>query len=88
MRAAWAGSQRHGALIWSGDVHSTWDDLRAQIAAGIHMGVAGIPWFTTDIGGFTGGWVDDPAATPGDLETLARHDEAAWEETRRPHLLY
>lgn len=61
VRAAWAGSQRHGALIWSGDVHSTWDDLRAQIAAGIHMGVAGIPWFTTDIGGFTGGWVDDPA---------------------------
>ena len=61
VRAAWAGSQRHGALIWSGDVHSTWHDLRAQITAGIHMGVAGIPWFTTDIGGFTGGWVDDPA---------------------------
>jgi len=34
------------------------------------------------------GWVDDPAATPGDLETLARHDEAAWEETRQPYLLY
>ncbi|WP_442956712.1 exo-beta-N-acetylmuramidase NamZ family protein [Propionivibrio sp.] len=34
------------------------------------------------------GWVDDPAATPGDLDTLARHDESAWEETRRPHLLY
>ncbi|MFT3888730.1 MAG: glycoside hydrolase family 31 protein [Arachnia sp.] len=61
VRAAWAGSQRHGALVWSGDVHSTFADLRAQIAAGIHMGAAGIPWFTTDIGGFTGGWVDDPA---------------------------
>lgn len=34
------------------------------------------------------GWVDDPAATPGDLDALARHDEAAWEETRHPYLLY
>ncbi|WP_336630905.1 MULTISPECIES: glycoside hydrolase family 31 protein [unclassified Microbacterium] len=61
VRAAWAGSQRHGALVWSGDVHSTFADLRAQITAGIHMGTAGIPWFTTDIGGFTGGVTDDPA---------------------------
>jgi alpha-D-xyloside xylohydrolase len=61
VRAAWAGSQRHGALVWSGDVHSTFADLRAQIAAGIHMGAAGIPWFTTDIGGFTGGDIHDPA---------------------------
>lgn len=48
----WAGSQRHGALVWSGDIASTWESLRAQITAGIHIGVAGIPWFTTDIGGF------------------------------------
>jgi len=33
-------------------------------------------------------WVDDPVATPGDLETPAAADEAAWTETRRPHLLY
>ncbi|WP_022917408.1 glycoside hydrolase family 31 protein [Ruania albidiflava] len=60
VRCAWAGSQRHGALVWSGDIASTWSALRAQIAAGIHIGVAGIPWFTTDIGGFGGGRVDDP----------------------------
>ncbi|MDR2930301.1 MAG: hypothetical protein LBV06_05290 [Propionibacteriaceae bacterium] len=59
-RCAWAGSQRCGALVWSGDIHSTWEDLRHQITVGIHMGVAGIPWFTTDIGGFNGGRVDDP----------------------------
>ena len=34
------------------------------------------------------GWVDDPAATPGDLDALARYDETAWEETRKAHLLY
>lgn len=60
VRCAWAGSQRHGALVWSGDIPSTWAALRAQVAAGIHMGVAGIPWFTTDIGGFGGGRADDP----------------------------
>ncbi|MEU6247971.1 TIM-barrel domain-containing protein [Glycomyces sp. NPDC047010] len=60
VRCAWAGSQRYGALAWSGDIHSDWTDFRRQITAGIHMGVAGIPWFTTDIGGFGGGDVDDP----------------------------
>ncbi|MFT4218869.1 MAG: glycoside hydrolase family 31 protein [Micropruina sp.] len=60
VRCAWAGSQRYGALVWSGDIHSTFDDLRAQVVAGIHMGIAGIPWFTTDIGGFHGGDVRDP----------------------------
>lgn len=61
VRCAWAGSQRYGALVWSGDIVSSFDDLRAQIVAGIHMGVAGIPWFTTDIGGFHGGDIREPA---------------------------
>lgn len=61
VRCAWAGSQRYGALVWSGDIHSTFEDLRRQITAGVHMGVAGIPWFTTDIGGFHGGNIEDPA---------------------------
>lgn len=60
VRCAWAGSQRYGALVWSGDIASTWESLRRQVVAGIHMGMAGIPWFTTDIGGFHGGEVDDP----------------------------
>lgn len=61
LRCAWSGSQRFGALVWSGDIHSTWTDLRRQLVAGLHMGLAGIPWFTTDIGGFFGGNGDDPA---------------------------
>lgn len=55
VRCAWAGSQRYGALVWSGDVHSTYEDFRKQICAGLHMGLSGIPWWTTDIGGFAGG---------------------------------
>ncbi|WP_018142739.1 glycoside hydrolase family 31 protein [Alloscardovia criceti] len=54
-RCAWAGSQRYGALVWSGDVGSTFEDLKAQITCAIHMGMAGIPWFTTDMGGFHDG---------------------------------
>lgn len=60
LRCVWAGSQRYGALAWSGDIHSTWTDLRRQIVAGLQMGIAGIPWFTTDIGGFHGGNINDP----------------------------
>ncbi len=54
VRCAWAGSQRYGALVWSGDIHSDWKTFRRQVCAGLNMGIAGIPWWTTDIGGFTG----------------------------------
>ncbi len=60
LRCAWAGSQKYGALVWSGDIHSSFFSLRNQLAAGLNMGMAGIPWFTTDIGGFHGGYPDDP----------------------------
>ena len=59
IRCAWVGSQRYGALVWSGDIFSSYEDLRKQICAGLHMGLAGIPWWTTDIGGFHGGVTED-----------------------------
>ncbi|MGI6019018.1 MAG: TIM-barrel domain-containing protein [Marvinbryantia sp.] len=61
VRCAWAGSQRYGALVWSGDIFSSYEDFRKQICAGLHMGLCGIPWWTTDIGGFHGGNIHDPA---------------------------
>lgn len=61
VRCAWAGSQKFGALVWSGDIASSWGSLRNQLAAGLHMGIAGISHWTTDIGGFHGGDPDDPA---------------------------
>lgn len=61
LRCAWAGAQRYGALVWSGDIHSSFASLRNQLAAGLNMGIAGIPWWTTDIGGFHGGNPNDPA---------------------------
>ncbi|GEN51570.1 glycoside hydrolase family 31 protein [Alkalibacterium pelagium] len=59
VRAAWAGSQRYGALVWSGDIPSTFQSLNHQVKAGLSMGIAGIPWWTTDIGGFHGGNIHD-----------------------------
>jgi len=54
-RSGWAGSQRYGAIIWSGDVYSTFAALKAQVRAGLNMALSGIPWWNSDIGGFRGG---------------------------------
>lgn len=59
VRCAWAGSQKYGALVWSGDVYSSFRTLREQLQAGLNIGMAGIPWWTTDIGGFIGGDIHD-----------------------------
>jgi len=61
LRCAWAGSQKYGALVWSGDIASSWGSFRNQLQAGLSMGMCGIPWWTTDIGGFHGGDPRDEA---------------------------
>jgi len=58
-RSAWAGSQRWGAALWSGDIGATFESLADQIRAGLNVALSGVPWWTTDIGGFHGG---DPAS--------------------------
>lgn len=60
LRCAWAGSQKYGALVWSGDIASSWGSFRSQLAAGLSMGMCGIVWWTSDIGGFHGGCIHDP----------------------------
>jgi alpha-D-xyloside xylohydrolase len=51
-RSAFAGSQRNAATTWSGDIFGRWPVLKNQIAGGINFCMAGIPYWTTDIGGF------------------------------------
>lgn len=60
LRCAWAGSQKYGNVVWSGDVPSTFEAFADQIQCGLNMGLAGIPWWTTDIGGFMTDDVNDP----------------------------
>ncbi|MFB9802606.1 glycoside hydrolase family 31 protein, partial [Streptomonospora salina] len=59
-RSAWAGSQRYGAALWSGDIAATFASLRTQIRAGLNVAMSGIPWWTTDVGGFHGGDQESP----------------------------
>jgi alpha-D-xyloside xylohydrolase len=51
-RSAYAGLQRYAAATWSGDVGSRWEDFKLQISAGLNFSLAGMPYWTTDIGGF------------------------------------
>ena len=60
-RSAWLGAQRLPVVVWSGDVHSTFADLARQVRAGLNMAMSGVSWWTTDIGGFKGGDIRDPA---------------------------
>ena len=60
VRSAWAGSQRYGALVWSGDILSTFETFRKQVVCGLQMSMSGIPWWNTDIGGFRNGNINDP----------------------------
>ncbi|MHB8061652.1 MAG: TIM-barrel domain-containing protein [Ruminiclostridium sp.] len=59
VRCAWLGSQRYGIILWSGDIASTFDSLRKQLKSGLNVSLCGIPWWTTDIGGFINGNPED-----------------------------
>jgi alpha-D-xyloside xylohydrolase len=65
-RSAFAGQQRYGATMWSGDVSSRWDVLHNQISGGLNLSLSGLPYWNSDIGGFFSGGkypkgVNDPA---------------------------
>jgi alpha-D-xyloside xylohydrolase len=60
-RSAFAGAQRNSIAAWSGDVESNWLSFARQIPAGLNFELSGLPYWTTDIGGFIIGDPDDPA---------------------------
>ena len=81
-RSGFGGIQRTGSAIWSGDVVSRWSNLKEQIAAGIGTGIAGMPYWTHDIGGFT---PEDQYRYNGDVvvgnfSEMAPEHQAAWQE--------
>lgn len=51
-RSAFAGQQKYATSTWSGDIYASWDIFRKQIPAGLNLCMTGIPYWTTDIGGF------------------------------------
>jgi alpha-D-xyloside xylohydrolase len=60
-RSAFAGMQHHAAAAWSGDTAANFITLKRQIPAGLNYSMTGLPYWTTDVGGFLGGDTDDPA---------------------------
>ncbi len=57
-RAAYPGSQKFGTIVWNGDIPSTWQALRESVISGLSMGMCGIPWWNSDIGGFHTGDIE------------------------------
>ena len=95
-RSAYPGQQRYGTVTWSGDVVATWDTLRRQIAEGLSFCATGMPYWTTDIGGFFvarkpslwfwSGDYDDGVADLGYRELYLRWFQyAAWLPMFRSH---
>lgn len=59
-RSSFLGVQRHAAAAWSGDVEPDFSTLKREIPAGLNYSMTGLPYWTTDIGGFLGGDPNDP----------------------------
>ena len=71
-RSAFAGQQRCSAATWSGDIATTWYDLKTQIACGLNFCLSGIPYWTMDIGGF--------AVEPRFFRNVSEEDLEEWRE--------
>ena len=63
MRSAYSGAQRYGMIPWSGDVNRTWGGLYGQTEISLQMGMQGIPYMHSDLGGFAGNYEDDELYT-------------------------
>ncbi|MFZ6638597.1 TIM-barrel domain-containing protein [Undibacterium sp. TC4M20W] len=59
MRSGYSGSQRLGMIPWSGDVNRTWGGLRSQPEIALQMGMQGMAYMHSDLGGFAGANLDD-----------------------------
>lgn len=54
-RSGWASQQHYGTVVWSGDIKTTFTELKTQVIAGLSFTASGIPYWTTDVGGYDGG---------------------------------
>jgi len=63
MRAGYAGSQHYGMIPWSGDVNRSWGGLQSQPSIALQMGMQGLGFMHSDLGGFAGANLDDELYT-------------------------
>ncbi|WP_259067128.1 glycoside hydrolase family 31 protein [Mucilaginibacter sp. X4EP1] len=72
LRQTFAGEQRNAAVIWSSDIFCSFDALKSQIPQGINTGVSGIPYWTSDIGGYQYNWKAPDWSKPEFRELFTR----------------
>jgi len=72
IRQAFAGQQRNAATLWSSDITCTWSSYRNQIPQAINACASGIPYWTSDIGGYHLNWVAPDWTTPSNRELFSR----------------
>lgn len=63
IRSGYGGMQRYGTFPWSGDISRSWSGLQAQIPLLLNMGISGVAYMGSDLGGFTGGEQNDELYT-------------------------
>ncbi len=71
-RQSFAGEQRNGATLWSSDIQCTWHDFRDQIPQGINACASGIPYWTSDIGGYHLNWQEPDWSTADNRKLFTR----------------
>ncbi|MCI6477582.1 MAG: DUF5110 domain-containing protein [Bacteroidales bacterium] len=97
-RNGFASEQRYSTATWSGDIGTRWEDLKAQITAGLNFSISGVPYWSQDIGGFSverryqeaQQWFDKTGKTNSDLlewrELNVRwHQMGMWAPMYRSH---
>ena len=70
-RGLWAGGQRFGVVLWSSDIHSSFEQLATMVPQGVHASLSGVPWWTTDVGGY-GCRFNQPNESPYMKELIVR----------------
>ncbi len=78
-RSGFAGLQRYSTATWSGDIATRWEDMKAQISAGLNFAVSGIPYWTMDIGGFC---VENRYVAGQEIYNRTGHENADQKEWR------
>ena len=72
IRQAFAGQQRNAATLWSSDITCTWRAFKSQVPQGINSCASGIPFWTSDIGGYHFHWMPPDWSTPDNRELFTR----------------
>lgn len=72
VRQAFAGQQRNSATLWSSDITCTWRAFKSQVPQGINACASGIPYWTSDIGGYHFNWSPPDWSTPANRELFTR----------------